>query len=90
MSWLMTETEKKLPELKRIETPQNPISFAFRIEEDDAKVLGSMLFTRGLTGHRVCEYTGKKTEDGFVNWGQVRKEKAPFFFFFFLLHEQAL
>ncbi len=65
-------------ELKRLETPANPISVAFVVNGETPKMLGSMLFTRGLTGHRVCEYSEKKSEDGqFVNWGQHCNAYSP-------------
>lgn len=55
-------------------------------------MLGSMLFTRGLTGHRVCEHSDErrcgffhlfrfcftqKRSGGFVNWGQHCNRYEP-------------
>ncbi len=67
--WMRSELRAGKAGLKLLETEANPISFALKVEGRDAKMLGSMLFTRNLTGHRVCERNAKTT-DSFVNWGQ--------------------
>jgi O-phospho-L-seryl-tRNASec:L-selenocysteinyl-tRNA synthase len=55
-------------------TKRNPISLAMSLENfDKAKVsmIGSMLFTRGVSGCRVISTTESKTIDGhkFLGWG---------------------
>jgi hypothetical protein len=52
MAWLLSEVSRKLPSLRRLKTEENPISVALAVEGDEARMLGSMLFTRGLTGKR--------------------------------------
>jgi O-phospho-L-seryl-tRNASec:L-selenocysteinyl-tRNA synthase len=64
--------------LKLLDSGRNEISVALRLnfaENNNPKYFGSMLFTRGLTGHRVCSYSSKITTPdccavGFANWGQ--------------------
>ena len=67
--------EREMEHFRLLKTPDNPISYALAFEaKDDPKMLGSMLFTRGLTGQRVCVRSEKiSNPDGmqeFKNWGQ--------------------
>lgn len=70
--------------LRLLRTPGNRISMAlaFTVLEDDHKGFGSMLFTRGITGHRVCTQSSDQSTTAaggatFINWGQHCNEYAP-------------
>ncbi len=63
--------------MRLLHAPGNRISLALAFEEShdeaDPKMVGSMLFSRGITGHRVCVHSDAVTTSGghpFVNWGQ--------------------
>lgn len=89
---LFDETRERLsrgavPGLRVLNTPGNRISLGLafdddggRLTSDDWKMFGSMLFTRGITGHRVCVRSAEVTKTAgvpFVNWGQHCNHYAP-------------
>lgn len=77
------EEFSKLEEFRLLSTDKNPISLALAFSSPalDPIMLGSFLFKRGITGHRVCVRTQKVSNpDGsqeFVNWGQHMKVYEP-------------
>ena len=59
---------------------RNPISLALALDPAYGNMLGSMLFTRGVTGHRLVGRTDKITVKGgaeLQNWGQHCNRYEP-------------
>lgn len=72
MEWFRGRLQQ-IPGLKWLDTSLNPISMAFALDPAFGSMVGSMLFTRGVTGHRVCVRSSKSTIKAGAeirNWGQ--------------------
>ncbi len=72
-----------VPGLRLLHTPGNRISMGLAFEgppDADWTMIGSMLFSRGVTGHRVCQSGAPPNivaGTTFANWGQHADVYAP-------------